>query len=321
MVGKSADEYLVLAAVDWVVGAQSSAVGVTVGVVGVTVGITVGVAVSKSLVDLLAEPVGITVTSDAVGDSSCRGSGGGASLASGKRRRILDLFSHAFSVSDVLRTANTSRSHVMGLLFNLASGREVGRSGSGADAKDRGFPFVTLLCHVVVFGSLGRNTSWELDVWEDAVLLCDSHVNLGLGRNLISLLLALHELALSGRGVSLVNVLDFLRIVLCLLKCTVGLDLDLIKHRIELSELVLDDLLKNLLKSWAHDLEHERLSKAKQQLVLRLLELNVEMLHININALDLEEVLTILRVSSGHLDLEAEASAAEENVANTSVGD
>lgn len=83
--------------------------------------------------------------------------------------------------------------------------------------------------------------------------------------------------------------------------------------------LILDDFLESLLKCWTHELEHEWLEQAKEQLVLGLLELDVKVLHINVNFINLEKVLLVGLVGGGHLDLEAETGSTEEDISDTSV--
>lgn len=84
--------------------------------------------------------------------------------------------------------------------------------------------------------------------------------------------------------------------------------------------LVLDDLLKNFLKSGTHELQHNRFEQAKEKLVLGLLELDVKVLNININFVDLEEVLLVRLLSRRRLDLEAESGSTKEDVCDTLVG-
>jgi len=74
------------------------------------------------------------------------------------------------------------------------------------------------------------------------------------------------------------------------------------------------------LKSGTHKLQHNRLEQAKDELVLGLLELNVEVLNININFVDLEEVLLVRLLGSRSLDLEAESRTTKEDVCDTLVG-
>merc|ERR1712093_548339 len=90
--------------------------------------------------------------------------------------------------------------------------------------------------------SLGRDTTWQLDVGEDRVVLGHGNVHLLIGGNSLCLLLSLQNLLLQSIDVALIDVGGVLRILLGLFDSTIGLDLDLVCHGIELVELVFDDL-------------------------------------------------------------------------------
>lgn len=157
-------------------------------------------------------------------------------------------------------------------------------------------------------------------------MLSHGHVDLGVGSNILGLLLALKNLLLGSIDVSLVDVLSLLRVVLSLnewlaaeclyskfiahlLERTIRLKLDLVGQGVEFMSLVLDDLFQSLLETGTNDPQHQWLEQAKQELVLGLLELDVEVLHINVDLVDLEEILLVTFISSRHLDFEAEAGS------------
>ena len=84
--------------------------------------------------------------------------------------------------------------------------------------------------------------------------------------------------------------------------------------RVRLGDGVLDLLLQNLLDDRPKDGEHDGREEIEEQLVLRLLELDLEVLDVHDDSFHLEEVLSVARVSRGHLSLEAEALSAHEDV-------
>lgn len=160
-----------------------------------------------------------------------------------------------------------------------------------------------------------------MDVGEDGVMLGHGQVDLLILSGSLSPLLALHNPLLGSTDVSAVDIRCVLRIVLDLLCSTVSLLLDLVAEAIELMDLLLDDLPQSLLESRTHDLQHKRLEQGKQELVRGLLKLDIEVLHINVNLVDLEKVLAVRLLSGGQLHREAESRATEEDVGNTSVSD
>lgn len=217
----------------------------------------------------------------------------------------------------------------MGFASNLTNLRKAGGLLGRANRENRALPLLTLGGELLVLGSLGRDTSGQGDVLEDGVVLSDSNVDLGVLDLLLSsllLLLTLHETMLGGIGIALVHVLDVLRVGVALGfgLGTVGLSLDVVEEAVKLVGRVLDLLLQNLLDDRAHDLEKEGLEHVEEELVVALLHLDLQVLDVRLNLGDLEEVG--LRVLAGligglHLDLEAEAGTAHENVHNTLVGD
>ena len=218
----------------------------------------------------------------------------------------------------------------MRLASDLANLRQTGGFLGGTNREDRALPPLTLGSKLLVLGSLGRDTSGQGDVLEDGVVLSDSHVDLGVAGlllDLLLLLLALHNAVLHSRGVALVHVLEVLGVgvALGLSLRTVCLSLDVEKNAVELVGGVLDLLLQHLLNNRAHDLEKERLEHVEEKLVVALLHLDLKVLNVRLNLGDLEEVgLRVVfagLVSGLHLDLEAEAGTAHEDVHNTLVGD
>lgn len=128
-------------------------------------------------------------------------------------------------------------------------------------------------------------------------------------------------MVLDSSVVAVVDVGGILGIALSLSSSTIRLLLDLEEKSVKLVALVLDGLLDSLLQSRAHSLESNGLGDGKEQLVPGLLDLEVEVLHVNVNLLDLEEVLAILLVRGGKLHLERETISGKDDIGNTSVGD
>lgn len=100
-----------------------------------------------------------------------------------------------------------------------------------------------------------------------------------------------------------------------------GFLMNLVCLAVEHVNLILDQLLKDLSNCRLDNGEQEWLEDVEQQLMFRLLQLDVEALHININFIDLEEVLAVALVSSFHGNLECEASASHEDIHDTSILD
>src|SRR5690242_17819273 len=119
---------------------------------------------------------------------------------------------------------------------------------SGADREDWTLPLVTLCSQVLVFGSLGRDTTGQRNVLEDRVVLSNSDVDLSiLGPllHLLLLLLALHNAVLGGGSVALVHVRKMLRVGVAFGLCLgpVGFLLDIVEVAVDLVDRVLDLLL------------------------------------------------------------------------------
>jgi len=152
-------------------------------------------------------------------------------------------------------------------------------------------------------------------------VLSQGNVDLLVASGVLGLLFALQCLLLGGIGVALVNVLRLLRIVLRFSAGTLGFLVNRVRVTIGLGDIVPDLLLEKLGDRRANDTEQEWLEEAEQQLELRFLQLDVEVLHIDSDRVDLEEMLSIARVRSRHCNLEAEAGSTQENVHKTRVGD
>ena len=145
--------------------------------------------IAKGIVDMVAE--------------SCSGTIGGTSILSS---RVLQLVAHWTSVTDILRTTDTTAGDGVLLLGDIWRVRDVRRSGSASQLEDGRSPAMALHGNGFVFGCLGRDTTWQVNVGEDGVLLCHSHVNLLALNSSLSFVLALHELLLGSVDVSLVDV-------------------------------------------------------------------------------------------------------------------
>ena len=95
------------------------------------------------------------------------------------------------SVADVLWTTNTTACDRVLLTSDIWSLGNIGGRRSRTQLEDRRVPSVTLLAKLLVLGSLGRDTTWQLDVGEDRVVLGHGNVHLLIGGNSLCLLLSL----------------------------------------------------------------------------------------------------------------------------------
>lgn len=272
-----------------------------------------------------------------------RGGDGGAGSDAGRGKGLVDLAAETGSGGTVGETVTRVglRAHV-GLTAqvlgpaNAALGNAVRLAGDGtglgdvrrgrgrAEAEDGRFPLVALGGELLVLRGLGRDASGQGDVGEDRVVLGDGHVDLLVLGGLLELLrlaLPLGHLALRSLSIAVVDIGRLFRIVLHLALGLVGLELDLVEEAVGLVNVVLDGLFDGLLQGGTDDLEHERLGERKEELVLRLLQLNVEVLDVHVNLVDLEKVLLVLVVGRRHFNLEAETAAAKEDVGDTRVRD
>jgi hypothetical protein len=237
----------------------------------------------------------------------------------------IDLVSEAIGarLGKWVGVAHTTHIGIVGLALRVRDWRQVRRLELGvANTENRGLPLVALEGKLLIFGSLGRDATRQRDILEDRVILRDGHIDLLISDDLLSLLLRLRELALDGTEVPLVHILNVLRvwIVLRLLLRTIGLELDAVDESVELVDVVTNLLLDDLLQRWAHNLEQERLEETEQKLVVRLLDFDGEVLQLHGDVGDLEEVLGVVLIGSLHGNLEAQASAAEEDIHDSLVG-
>jgi hypothetical protein len=190
-----------------------------------------------------------------------------------------------------------------------------------SNIEDRRLPLITLGSKFLIFGGLCGDTARKFDAWEDRLIMSDCHVDLGIGNLSFSLLLFGKSLLLNGLDIAIVDVGSSLRISFSSFQCLLSFRMNLPGVCIGISKGTGDLLLQDLLNSRAHDLEEQWLKDTEEHLMIRLLELDVEVLHIDVDFVNLEEVLTITLVCVGCNNLEAEAISTEEDVHNTLVGD
>jgi hypothetical protein len=310
-----------LAGEDGASGGGSNGVGSgTEGVVDLVGEAASGVATSKAAVG--KNTSGTSSASSAVGTVASVSALVGSGVASSVGASVSASKAGA-RASGVASVTKTTLSSLVRLAGRVLDARDVGSLASRADAEDRALPLVALGGKVLVLSGLGGDATRKLDVLEDGIVLSHGDVDALVGLNLLLLLLTLGHLLLEGSEVALVDVLDILgvRVALGLSSGTVSLLLSGIKHGVKLLDVVANLLLDNLLEGRAHDLEEERLEEAEEKLVVRLLQLDVQVLNINIDGVDLEEVGLVGLVRGLHSDLEAQTSAAEEDVHDTLVGD
>lgn len=221
--------------------------------------------------------------------------------------------------------AGNTRGSTSSLALNLRGGGDIAALLGVADREDGALPLLALLGKLLVLGSLGADTTWKVDVGEDAVLLGHGDVDLlvlrGLRSLLLGLLLVVKSTLLGSIVEALVEVGLLLGVGLSGLASGVSVLLDLVQSAVKLVGLVLDGLLNSLLEGRAEDLEQERLGNLEEKLVLGLLEVDVQGLKVNVDLVNLEEVLTVLLGGSGDLHAEREAITRQQDVGNTSVGD
>ena len=252
---------------------------------------------------------GAITTEGSSSASSTRETSGGASSASGGTGG---------------GTGNTG-SCTSSLALNLRGGGNVGALLGVANREDGALPLLTLPGKLLVLGSLGADTARKVNVGENAVLLGHGDVDLlvirGLRSLLLGLLLVVKSTLLGSVVEALVEVGLLLGIGLSGLASSVGLLLDLVQGAVKLVGLILNGLLNSLLEGWAKDLQKKRLGNLEEKLVLRLLEIDVQRLEVNVDLVNLEEMLTVLLGSSGNLHAEREAITRQQDVGNTSVRD
>ena len=207
------------------------------------------------------------------------------------------------------------------LAADLTKLGDVGGLLCTADAEDRRLPPIALSSEILVLGSLGRDAAWQRDIFEHGVVLGHGHVDLHVLGLLLGLLLVGCDLVLESGRVLLVHVGGVLRIRLGLFDGTLGLSVNTVSILVTLLESILDLLLDNLRNDRLHDLQQERLRNSKQQLVVRLLDLDLKVINLDINVLNHHEASAVLWLSIASLQLEAEALATQDDVHDTLVGD
>jgi hypothetical protein len=254
---------------------------------------------AEGLIDLVAESIG-SVRGITVGWSifvRCRIVGWVTSL-------VAELVGHGVGVANVLGASNATFSYVVRFAVDLRCVWEVGGRGGRANLEDWGLPVVTLQRKLLVLRSLGRDTTWKVNIREDGVLLGHGHVDLSLVCSILCslcLLLALQDLLLDSLDITAVDVLCLLWILQCLLLSTISLGLDLIGVGIELIGLILDGLLDSLLEDRAENLKHDWLGKSKQQLMPGLLELDVEVLDVNLKEFSISNTFRCMKENMRYL--------------------
>lgn len=184
-------------------------------------------------------------------------------------------------------------------------------------------PPITTLCHLFVFGGLGRYTAGQGNILEHRLLLCNRHINLFIGGLGFSLFLPRNHFPLDRLVVAIVDVPHVLWIWIIL---QVPLDLDLLLvdppgQSVKVSKYFTDLLFEDFGKSWLHDFQEERLEEIKKQFMVRLLEFDGHVFDTDVNLVDFEEAGTVGLFSGGKLKLEAKTFAAEEDIGDAGVNE
>lgn len=221
------------------------------------------------------------------------------------------------------RSLDGSSVRVWRLAGNLWGFRDTGGQAGGADTEDVVLPPITAPSLVLVFGSPGGDAAGELDILEHRVFRGNSHLRVLVGNLRLSLLLASYDFLLEGlvvAGVDVMNVLG-VRVGLELSLDLLLLLVDAVTESIEVAKSLADLLLQHLDDDGLQNLEKKGLEEAEQSLVLRLLELYVQVADSDLGIVNLEEAGAVVLVGGRELELEAEALAAKEDVADTSVSD
>ena len=221
----------------------------------------------------------------------------------------------------VVTTSNATRSSLVRLASNLGELGDVGRLLGRADAEDRRLPSVTLLSKLLVLGSFGADAARKSNVLEDRVLLSHGDVDLGLASLLLGLLFVGSSLPLVGTEVLLVDTGCILWVILGRIDGFLSILVDGVGIRVSLDESILDLLLQDLLDDRPHDLEQDRLGEGEQQLVIRLLDLDLKILNHDVNIVDDDKVGAVRLLSVAASNFEAEALATKEDVHDTLVSD
>ena len=96
--------------------------------------------------------------------------------------------------------------------------------------------------------------------------------------------------------------------------------MNVIEESVQLLEVVLDLFLDDLLNDWSHDLQQDPLGNAKQELVIGLFDLDLQIFHVHGHIVNCDKMSTILRVGSAGSELETESLSTHEDVHDSLVG-
>jgi hypothetical protein len=156
---------------------------------------------------------------------------------------------------------------------------------------------------------------------EDGVVLSEGNVGYLIRDSVLRLLFGLREAVSRSSDVPLVDVLYIfgVGVVHGIHLGLLSLSVDFVKNNVKLMSIFLDMFLQNLANAWSESSEKDGLGQSKEDLMLRFLHLDVDVLNVDVHLGNLEKVLAISRSSSFSSNLEAKALTTHEDIADTSV--
>lgn len=156
---------------------------------------------------------------------------------------------------------------------------------------------------------------------KDGVLLGEGNVGFLICDNILRLQFGLREAVPCCSNVPLVHVLHIfgVRAVHSVDLGLICLAVQFVEDNVKLVSTVFDLFLNDLLNAWPESSKKDRLGQSEEELMVRFLHLDIDVLNVDVHLGNFEEVLAITRRSSLGSDLEAKTLTTHEEIADTSI--